>query len=81
MSDLAGACATGNTAALQAFDERFLSQLPMLLSRMNPPAAFVDEMRQVLREMLRTAQPGRSPKIAEYSGRGSLTSGCRGPIC
>lgn len=74
---LAGACATGNIAALRAFDEHFLRQLPMLFSRMNPTAAFVDEMRQVLREMLLTAQPGRSPKIAEYSGRGSLTSWLR----
>lgn len=74
---LTGACALGNPAALRTFDEHFLSQMSAFLSRMKPSPAFVDEMRQVLRELLLVGTHGRKPKIAEYAGRGSLSSWLR----
>lgn len=69
---LAAACAQGIPAALRAFDEHFLSRLPTFLTRLRPADSFIEEMRQVLREKLLVATPGKKPKIAEYSGRGSL---------
>jgi RNA polymerase sigma-70 factor (ECF subfamily) len=69
---LAAACTHGVPAALRAFDESFLSRLPLFLSRLKPTPTFVDEIGQVLREKLLVAAAGKRAKISEYSGRGSL---------
>ena len=66
---LTAACAAGNPAALAVFDERYLGKVGVFLSRMRPQPAFIDEVRQVLREKLFT---GAVPKIAEYGGQGDL---------
>jgi RNA polymerase sigma-70 factor, ECF subfamily len=66
---LASACAARLPAALAAFDGGYLSKVGSFLTSMRPDAAFVDECRQVLREKLFA---GATPKIAEYTGRGSL---------
>jgi RNA polymerase sigma-70 factor (ECF subfamily) len=66
---LACACAHGVHTALAAFDEHYLSHVRAFLSHMRPDAEFVDECRQLLREKLFV---GAAPKIAEYTGRGSL---------
>lgn len=66
---LACACTAHLPSALVAFDEHCLSQVKSFLASMRPDPAFVDECRQVLREKLFV---GATPKIAEYSGRGSL---------
>lgn len=69
---LAHACAQGDPRALARFDERFLAALPAVLHR-HPPAV-VDEVRQLLRERLFVAP---RPRIADYSGRGSLAAWVR----
>lgn len=74
---LACACATGVGAALAAFDERYLSQVKLFLGRMKPTPALVDEVQQLLRVRLLVAAPGEVPRIADYGGRGSLTSWVR----
>src|SRR5262245_22986013 len=52
---LACACALGDPAALVAFDRSILSQVPSFLSRVDSSPAFVDELRQLLREKLLVA--------------------------
>jgi RNA polymerase sigma-70 factor (ECF subfamily) len=74
---LACACAAGDAAALAAFDETYLSQVKVFLGRMKPSAALVDEVTQALRIRLLVAAPGEVPRIANYGGRGSLTSWVR----
>jgi RNA polymerase sigma-70 factor (ECF subfamily) len=71
---LACACAAGQPAALAVFEERYLSHVGMFLGRMKPQPAFVDEVRQVLRDKLFV---GPKPKILEYSGRGELNNWLR----
>jgi RNA polymerase sigma-70 factor, ECF subfamily len=66
---LACGCSALHPAALAAFDDHVLSQVESFLTSMRPDRVFVDEVRQVLREKLFV---GAAPKIAEYSGRGSL---------
>jgi RNA polymerase sigma-70 factor, ECF subfamily len=66
---LACACAHGVPSALVAFDEHYLSHVRAFVSHMRPDAEFVDECRQLLREKLFV---GAAPRIAEYTGRGSL---------
>jgi RNA polymerase sigma-70 factor len=73
---LAGACAEGIPAAHTAFERHHLAGVPSTLAHMRLPAAVVDEICQQVREklLLRTEAP---PKIAEYSGRGTLTNWVR----
>jgi RNA polymerase sigma-70 factor, ECF subfamily len=66
---LACACTRRQPAALAAFDDHCLSHVKSFLTAMRPDAAFVDECRQLLREKLFV---GATPKIAEYTGRGTL---------
>ncbi|MCU0682559.1 MAG: sigma-70 family RNA polymerase sigma factor [Polyangiaceae bacterium] len=69
---LACACAQGDPGALAAFEQHFLARVGTFLSRMRPSSSFVDEVKQGLRIKLLLAAPEHRPKIAEYSGRGSL---------
>jgi len=76
---LAVACVEGSATALQEFDRRYLAAgaLRAALGRINPSAAFADDVRQLLREKLFVGSAGREPRIAEYSGRGALASWVR----
>jgi RNA polymerase sigma-70 factor (ECF subfamily) len=74
---LACACAAGNAVALAAFDARYLGQVKVFLGRMKPPPTLIEEVKQALRVRLLVAAPGGLPRIAEYSGRGTLTSWLR----
>ncbi|AKQ67378.1 putative DNA-binding regulatory protein [Myxococcus hansupus] len=67
---LACACAQGVPHALQLFEKHVVQKTAARLSRY--PAALVDEVLQVTRQRLLLGMEGRAPKIAEYSGRGSL---------
>jgi RNA polymerase sigma-70 factor (ECF subfamily) len=69
---LACACAGRDPAAIRAFEESFLSEIPTFLSRLQQPSEFHDEVKQRVRERLFVSQPGQPPKIAEYAGRGAL---------
>ena len=72
---LACGCALGVREALAAFDRACLGQLGKHLTQLRPSAAFVDEVRQALREKLLLARDGEPPKIAEYAGTGALAGG------
>ena len=74
---LASACAMHLPRALALFDSFFLSQVPRFVAHMRPSSPFVDELQQRLREKLLVSAAKASPRIAEYSGRGSLASWLR----
>jgi len=66
---LACACGRGVPEALAAVDRAFLSHTAAYLVRLGPSDAFVEDVRQTVREKLFV---GDAPKIREYSGRGPL---------
>ena len=68
---LAFACVSGDAAALRAFERAFLGEVGAFVAGVDRSPAFVDEVRQELRDKL-FASPGGEPKIAEYTGRGAL---------
>jgi RNA polymerase sigma-70 factor (ECF subfamily) len=68
---LALGCATGDASALEAFDGRYLSQMPAALAR-HRARDRADEVCQLVRERLLVAREDAPPRIAEYSGRGAL---------
>jgi RNA polymerase sigma-70 factor (ECF subfamily) len=74
---LACACALGLAEAIAAFEARHLAQVRVFLGRMKPTPSLIDEVKQGLRVKLLVAPPGEVPRIAEYAGRGSLTSWLR----
>jgi RNA polymerase sigma-70 factor, ECF subfamily len=69
---LACACARGDRRGLLAFDDAFVSKLPLYLRSLKPTEHLVADTRQRLLERLFVAEAGKSPKIAQYSGRGAL---------
>jgi RNA polymerase sigma-70 factor (ECF subfamily) len=73
---LALACAQRHPPSLAAFERELLGthRLAAALARIDPSPAFLDEVRQTVRERILVARPGETPRIAEYSGRGSLQS-------
>jgi len=74
---LACACATRVRGALEAFDRAYLAHVDEYLARLGPTPAFVDEVRQELRDKLFVGSDGASPKITEYNGKGALESWVR----
>lgn len=74
---LACACAAGDARAVAAFDARYAAEIPAFLAGVERSPAAIEEVRQLVRERLFVAPPGKDPKIAEYSGRGSLASWLR----
>ncbi|MDC3958978.1 sigma-70 family RNA polymerase sigma factor [Polyangium jinanense] len=69
---LACACAEGHRAALAAFDARYIATLDRALQRITRGGVSPDDIKQILRQKLLVAEPGRPPKIADYAGRGDL---------
>ncbi|NPD24439.1 sigma factor-like helix-turn-helix DNA-binding protein [Corallococcus exiguus] len=67
---LACACGEGHPAALRAFEQHLLQQVPSRLASM--PRTQVDEALQLLRERLLMGSGGEPPRILTYSGRGAL---------
>jgi len=75
---LAYACAQGYPAALTAFEEEVVAQVPSFVRRLRMPAATVDEVQQLLRAKLLMRGPDGAPaKILGYAGRSSLASWVR----
>jgi RNA polymerase sigma-70 factor (ECF subfamily) len=66
---LACACAHGVAGALAAFDRTYLSRVDQYLRRLQASAAFVDDVRQTMREKLFV---GAAARIGDFAGRGSL---------
>jgi RNA polymerase sigma-70 factor (ECF subfamily) len=69
---LACACARGEGAAIRTLEETFLAKIPLWVRRLDPSPEFGAEVQQKLREKLLVATGGELPRIAEYSGLGSL---------
>jgi RNA polymerase sigma-70 factor (ECF subfamily) len=74
---LACACTVRLPGAVEAFDRAHLGPVEMYLARLRPSAAFVDDVRQALREKLFVGKVGVAPKIGEYDGRAALSSWLR----
>ena len=74
---LACGCALEVTEAMVAFDQAYLSQLPVLLSQLRLSSSSVEEVGQVLRERLLVGHGGTPPKIAAYAGEGPLLAWLR----
>lgn len=74
---LACACAARVPRAIEAFDGAHLGRVGAFLSRLRPSAAFVDDVRQILREKLFVGKAGVPPKVAEYNGRAAPASWLR----
>ena len=69
---LAWACADRQSAALSAFDRELLDRAVRSARRASPDDAFLQDVRQSLRERLFVGAEGKKAKILEYSGRGPL---------
>jgi RNA polymerase sigma-70 factor (ECF subfamily) len=69
---LACACALGHPQALAAFERTQLSRVPSYVARVDATPSFADEVTQLVRTRLLVAEPGRRPRIADYSARGAL---------
>ena len=73
---LACAAASGDTAALAAFDAHCLSVVDRALPRLGIDADVVDEVKQRLRHALLVSERG-PPRIVGFAGRGALRSWVR----
>lgn len=69
---LACACELANEAALAEFERSYLTEVPAFVARIDPSAAFADEVKQELRDQLFVGKAGTRPLIAGYAGRGPL---------
>jgi RNA polymerase sigma-70 factor (ECF subfamily) len=75
---LACACAHGHPRALAALEATHIAQVRVWLTSYRPTPAFVDEVKQMLRErMLVASRPGELPRISSYVGSGSLSGWLR----
>jgi RNA polymerase sigma-70 factor (ECF subfamily) len=70
---LACGCLAGDEAALRGF-EPILQAVPGILRSLSTDPGFVGDVRATVAEELFVHRPGKSPKIARYSGEGSLRS-------
>jgi len=71
---LAIACAAGDTAAIAALEEHRLPEVRRALSRIRVDGAAADDIEQRVRTKVLVGAP---PKIASYTGRGSLAAWLR----
>jgi RNA polymerase sigma-70 factor (ECF subfamily) len=73
---LACACACALPGALEAFDRLLMARVPSFVRQVDGAPEFADEVCQLLRQKL-FVSAGAGPKIAHYSGRGTLLSWLR----
>jgi RNA polymerase sigma-70 factor (ECF subfamily) len=69
---LACGCASGDRAALAAFDTHYLAGLDTTLGRLDLPAWVVDDVKQDVRRRLLVGEDARPPRIADFTGAGNL---------
>lgn len=74
---LAYACLQRLPAALTAFEQKVLVYVPSWINRLDSSPAFVTEVQQLMRTRLLVGGPEDPPRIAEYSGRGTLIGWAR----
>lgn len=71
---LACACLAGDTVALATLDAKIITGIDKAVAGVDASPAFIDEVRQAVREKLLV---GAAPRLAEYSGHGSLLAWAR----
>lgn len=69
---LACGCALGLPAAVAAFVDSYLTDVPKHLARFQIPGNLVDDVQQELSQRFLVARPPEAPRIVTYSGRGPL---------
>jgi len=74
---LAFACRRGHAGALARFEREHVAALGPAVGRVDSSPAFVDEIKQRLRTKLLVADGSGPPKIAHYTGQGSLLTWVR----
>jgi RNA polymerase sigma-70 factor (ECF subfamily) len=74
---LACGCTLGIPEAVRLFEAMLGTEIAVALGRMQLQPSAVDEVCQMTREKLLVGGAGRPPRIAEYSGRGTLRSWTR----
>jgi RNA polymerase sigma-70 factor (ECF subfamily) len=76
---LAFAAGKGESRALLLIEERHFSQMARMVGHLGRQPSFIDEVRQHLRErlLIGSGPPPRTPRILDYSGRGSLAAWIR----
>lgn len=70
---LADRAAAKDATALAELDQKLDRAVRAAVSRIRPDAAFLDEVAQTLRARLLLTEPGGTPKLLGYGGRGSLS--------
>lgn len=65
--------ARGDRSATLAFERALVAEVRAAIAKIDASEAFADEVTQELRQRLLVAEPGKSPRLLEYSGRGPLT--------
>jgi RNA polymerase sigma-70 factor (ECF subfamily) len=74
---LACACLHAVPGAASELDRVFLAHVAHFVRRVSPSPAFADDVRQLLREKLLMAPPGRPARIGDYAGVAPLLSWLR----
>lgn len=74
---LACGCTLGIPEAVRLFEAVLGPEMAVALGRMRLQPSAVDEVCQMTREKLLVGGAGRAPRIAEYTGRGTLRSWTR----
>ena len=69
---LAHACVAGHPGALAHLQREVLRQLAPALRKVEPRAAFFDEVQQLLLDHLLVPREGQAPRLATFAGQSSL---------
>ena len=69
---LACACLAHDEAALAVLEREVIARVAQFVAHLRVASDVIDEVKQVLRERLLVAAPGREPRLAEYAARGPL---------
>lgn len=69
---LACACLDRIPGAIERFEQRHLAGIADLVRAIDPSPAFIEEVKQLMREKLFIGGANTPPKIDSYSGRGPL---------
>lgn len=77
---VAWACMRGDPQALQLLEARFLQPAGETISRVDPTPDFAAEVLQRLRQKLLVPDGQTRPRLAGYSGRGSLLGWLRAAV-
>ncbi|MCY1077667.1 sigma-70 family RNA polymerase sigma factor [Archangium lansingense] len=74
---LACACVHGMPGAIAALESHYMAKLPALLGFLKRSPMLIDDVCQLVRIHLLVGSNGSGPKLADYTGRGSLLSWIR----